>query len=290
MMNFLLPIGEEGAAEDGKDGKSAKAKRSHFGRAVSLKNFIMRKGKATSVDLGEGAKEEEEEATEAGEATEEGAANSEAPAEETNDNDAAQSEMAPVEESGGETEKTTTETPVTPVTPVTNGENGCSNGTAEEDATHNHQEEEKTTESSPVKKTKEVGGVKEETNAQIINSSEAVISGELEFDNNNSDPPPKYSSCKDGETNNKHQQGAAALTNNDSNNTKHSPQGELEVDYSREQEEWVEEEEEEMRKRGLREAAVAIVHDVMSAATDQLEKELGVSEGVDGSDTDNVSH
>uniref|UniRef100_A0A3P8WJA9 Si:ch211-137a8.4 n=1 Tax=Cynoglossus semilaevis TaxID=244447 RepID=A0A3P8WJA9_CYNSE len=258
------PSGEEdaaeGAAEDGKDGKSAKAKRSHFGRAVSLKNFIMRKGKATSVDLGEGAKEEEEEATEAGEATEEG------------------------------TEKTTTETPVTPVTPVTNGENGCSNGTAEEDATHNHQEEEKTTESSPVKKTKEVGGVKEETNAQIINSSEAVISGELEFDNNNSDPPPKYSSCKDGETNNKHQQGAAALTNNDSNNTKHSPQGELEVDYSREQEEWVEEEEEEMRKRGLREAAVAIVHDVMSAATDQLEKELGVSEGVDGSDTDNVSH
>ncbi|KTG41408.1 hypothetical protein cypCar_00000831 [Cyprinus carpio] len=39
----------------GKDsGKTAKAKRTHFNRAVSLKNFILRKGKSTSVDMGEG--------------------------------------------------------------------------------------------------------------------------------------------------------------------------------------------------------------------------------------------
>lgn len=39
----------------GKDsGKTAKAKRTHFNRAVSLKNFILRKGKSTSMDMGEG--------------------------------------------------------------------------------------------------------------------------------------------------------------------------------------------------------------------------------------------
>ncbi|KAG5837290.1 hypothetical protein ANANG_G00237730 [Anguilla anguilla] len=47
-------------------GKSTKSKRTHFNRAVSLKNFIMRKGKSTSVDLGEapaGQKEEGAEST-----------------------------------------------------------------------------------------------------------------------------------------------------------------------------------------------------------------------------------
>uniref|UniRef100_A0A8C6WUA5 Uncharacterized protein n=1 Tax=Neogobius melanostomus TaxID=47308 RepID=A0A8C6WUA5_9GOBI len=73
------PAEEDAAGEqEGKDGKSAKAKRSHFGRAVSLKNFILRKGKSTSVDMGEGAKEDGEEAEAAAEAAAEPTADGEA--------------------------------------------------------------------------------------------------------------------------------------------------------------------------------------------------------------------
>ncbi|XP_041920400.1 enolase-phosphatase E1 isoform X2 [Alosa sapidissima] len=50
---------DQQAAKD--SGKTGKTKRTHFNRAVSLKNFIMRKGgKSTSVDLGGEAKEEGE--------------------------------------------------------------------------------------------------------------------------------------------------------------------------------------------------------------------------------------
>lgn len=53
------PTGEQEQTEEpqaGKDsGKTAKSKRTHFNRAVSLKNFILRKGKSTSVDLGDGS-------------------------------------------------------------------------------------------------------------------------------------------------------------------------------------------------------------------------------------------
>nr|XP_019966510.1 PREDICTED: spore wall protein 2-like [Paralichthys olivaceus] len=285
--------GEEGAAEEGKDGKSAKAKRSHFGRAVSLKNFILRKGKSTSVDLGEGAKEEEE-AAEGEEAAEEGGTNDEAAtaAEETNDKDAAVSEKTPVEESGGEAEKIPAEAP------VTNGENGCSNGTAEEEnATHNHQEEEKTTGSSPVKKSKEAGGVKEEANAKIINATAAVNSGELERAERDSDEPINSS---EGENNNRQQQ-APALTNNSSKQLElalacskeeggeaESPQNGGCHDDAESCEQGEGEEEEEMRKRDLREVAVAIVQDVMSAATDQLERELCVNNGLNGCDDGDV--
>ncbi|XP_026149046.1 oleosin GRP-17 [Mastacembelus armatus] len=171
----VTAAGEEGAADEGKDGKSAKAKRSHFGRAVSLKNFILRKGKSTSVDLGEGAKEEEEPAEGREAAAEEAADNEDATAtEEANDKDAAAAEETPVEETSGEVIKEAEKAPAE--APVTNGENGCSNGTAEENATHNHQEDEKMTGSSPVKKSKETGGIKEETNAKIINSTVAVNS------------------------------------------------------------------------------------------------------------------
>ncbi|KAK1899783.1 hypothetical protein KUDE01_000572 [Dissostichus eleginoides] len=143
--------GEDGAAEEGKDAKTAKAKRSHYGRAVSLKNFILRKGKSTSVDMGE-----------------------------TNEKNAVESEKTPAEEKtpvteNGEEEAKVEEKTPTPA-PVTNGENGCSNGNGEDDATHNHQEEEKTTASSPVKKSKDAGGVKEEANAKIINTTAAVNS------------------------------------------------------------------------------------------------------------------
>lgn len=277
---------------------------------MSLKNFIMRKGKSTSVDLGEGAKEEEE-AAEEGEAAAEGGADAEAAttAEEANDKDAGEAEKTPKQESGGEAANEAENTPAE--APVTNGENGCSNGTAEENATHNHQEqEEKTTGNSPVKKSKEAGGVKEEANAKIINTTAAVNSGELEHAERDCDEQ-RYSS-RDGETNNRHQR-VPALTNHSSNRPAASrPEPELALAVSREQggeggeaqapqcdgchsddesrdqgegkeeEEGDEEEEEEMRKRHLREAAVAIVQDVMSAATDQLEKELCVDNGVNG--------
>ncbi|XP_035851731.1 apolipoprotein B receptor isoform X2 [Sander lucioperca] len=181
--------GEDGAAEEGKDAKAAKAKRSHFGRAVSLKNFILRKGKSTSVDMGEGAKEEEEEegaaaeGGEGGEAAEEGAADGEAAGatEDTNDKDAAEAEKtSEAPETGGDADKEAAEKTPADV-PVTNGENGCSNGTGEENATHNHQDDGdedagKTTGGSPVKKSKEAVGAKEEANAKIINTTAAVNS------------------------------------------------------------------------------------------------------------------
>lgn len=304
-MLFSAP-GEEGTTEDGKDGKSAKAKRSHFGRAVSLKNFIMRKGKSTSVDTGEGAKEEE--AAEGGEAaapTEEGAADGEAAAAtaEANDKDAATAaEKTPAEESGAEVAKEKEPEKTTAEAPVTNGENGCSNGTEEENATHNHQEEEKTTGSSPMKKSKEAGGVKDEANAKIINATAAVNSGELEHADRDSDEPQNSSSSKDGEANGKRQE---ALTNDSNKRAAHrdrhtqialavsgekgegqgvaeSPQNGGCHDAEESHDQGEEGEEEEMRKRDLREAAVVIVQNVMSAATDQLEKELCVDNGLNG--------
>ncbi|KAJ8280690.1 hypothetical protein GJAV_G00057820 [Gymnothorax javanicus] len=62
--------GEHEHAEEA-TGKSAKTKRTHFNRAVSLKNFIMRKGKSASVDLGGEAPAEQKEdgAESAGEAS-----------------------------------------------------------------------------------------------------------------------------------------------------------------------------------------------------------------------------
>lgn len=127
--------------------------------------------------MGEGAKEEEEEeAAEGGEAAEEAAVDGEVATatEETNDKDAAEAEKTPAAETGGEAAKEVEKTPAE--APVTNGENGCSNGTGEENATHNHQEEEKTTGGSPVKKSKEAGGAKEDANAKIINATAAVNS------------------------------------------------------------------------------------------------------------------
>ncbi|XP_041733401.2 A-kinase anchor protein 12 [Coregonus clupeaformis] len=164
---------EEGAAtsepaeqteEAGKEqAKSAKAKRTHFNRAVSLKNFIMRKGKSTSVDQGDGAPKEGEEAADGDAKDTEGAA---APAGtsdsqqgeadtvqgESNDKGEAQvanehtatdgeaKEPATSTPSGPEPEKANSAEPAEPAAEVkTNGENGCSNGTPEEDATHNHE-------------------------------------------------------------------------------------------------------------------------------------------------------
>lgn len=268
----------------------------------------MRKGKSTSVDLGEGAKEEEE-AAEGGEGGEAGGADGEeaTAAEETNDKEAAAVEKT----EAAEEEKMPAEAP------VTNGENGCSNGTAEEHATHNHQEQEKTTGGSPVKKTKEAG-TKEEANAKIINDTAAVNSGELEYAERDSDEPQNSNSNKEGDTNIQQQQHqTSAQANTSYKQTKSScQQPELELVVSRMEEEGEEgeaeaeapqnggchdgaescnqgeregeEEEEEMRKRDLRDAAVAIVQNVMSAATTQLERELCIDNGLNGCYDDDI--
>ncbi|XP_061538512.1 high mobility group nucleosome-binding domain-containing protein 5 isoform X2 [Phycodurus eques] len=151
--------GEDGAAEDGKDGKSAKVKRSHFGRAVSLKNFILRKGKSTSVDMSDAAKEEEEEVAAAtAEGGEDGNGDAQVDAAaETDDESLRRQEAQP------EAQKTPGHAP------VTNGENGCENGTAEDDG-HDRREDDEKKNNSPLKKAKELGGAKEETNAQVINT------------------------------------------------------------------------------------------------------------------------
>ncbi|XP_013886081.1 ABC transporter F family member 4 [Austrofundulus limnaeus] len=258
----------------------------------------MRKGKSSSVDQGEGAKEGEE-AAEGGEAVEEeeGGADGEAAVatEETNDKSAA--DKTPAEASGAEAAKEPEETPSD--APVTNGENGCANGTAEENATQNHQEEEEeeTTESSLVKKSKEVGGVKDDANAKIINATAAVNSGELECTERDSDEPP-HSNKEEADK----QQALANISNKqtilnqeveltqsreEQQEEEESPQngGCHDAGNSCDQGEWEEEEEEEeeeLRKRDLRDAAVAIVQNVMSAATDQLERELCVNNGLNG--------
>lgn len=261
---IIASAGEEPA----EDGKSAKAKRSHFGRAVSLKNFIMRKGKSTSVDLGEGAKEEEEggQGAEAGGA--EGGASA-TPAEEANDTEAAAAE-----------EKTDAGTPSK--TAVTNGENGCSNGTAEaEHATNNHQEEEKSA-GSPVKKIKEAGA-KDEANAKIINATAAVNSGELEPDGHGGG---------DEDDNHRHLQ---MLTNVSRKPARQQPELAHAVSGVEGEEaggaescdragrgDGDDDDEEQMKKRELRDAAVAIVQNVMSAAADQLEREMCTDNGLNG--------
>lgn len=266
----VASAGEE-PAEDGKDGKAAKAKRSHFGRAVSLKNFIMRKGKSTSVDLGEGAKEEEEgdHGAEAGGA--EGGASA-TPAAEANDSDAAEEKA----EEKAETPNKTT---------VTNGENGCSNGTAEaEHATNNHQEEEQSA-GSPVKKIKEAGA-KDDANAKIINATAAVNSGELELDGDGG-----------GDEDDNHRR-LQMLTNVSRKQARQQPElahavsgmegeeaeGAESCDQSERagQSDGDDDDEEQMKKRELRDAAVAIVQNVMSAAADQLEREMCTDNGLNG--------
>ncbi|XP_030193011.1 sodium/potassium/calcium exchanger 1 [Gadus morhua] len=168
------------AGEEAEEGKCATAKRSKIGRAMSLKNFIMRKGKTSSVELGEGAKEEggegkEEEGgdTAAKEGEEPAVAGEAVPAAAAETNDApasaeqAADEAAKEAEPAKELEPAKEAEPEKPAkaseTPVTNGENGCTNG--DEHGTHNHHDDEREAEPSPMKKGKE------EPKAQIISSS-----------------------------------------------------------------------------------------------------------------------
>lgn len=249
----------------------------------------MRKGKSTSVDLGEGTKEEG--ATEGEEAAATDGEAAVTTATEETDGEAGEKAVAT-----GETEKTTPAE-----APVTNGENGCSNGTAEEHGTHNHQEEaqeeaeEKTTGGSPVKKTKEAGAMEEVNNAKIINATPAVNSGEFERDspqngkgdanNTQQQQPPTQSDLSVTVSESGHrllgggEEREGAPCNGGGEDAGSCDQGE--------REDLDEEQEEEMRKRDLRDAAVAIVQNVVSAATDQLERELCVDNGLNGgSDND----
>ncbi|XP_073722188.1 uncharacterized protein [Misgurnus anguillicaudatus] len=186
------PAGEHEQTDEpqaGKDsGKTAKAKRTHFNRAVSLKNFIMRKGKSTSVDMGEGSAVQKE-----GDGTGEGQAKdtdglddatgaADVPQTVSEEQTEAQSEsnneaqVADEHKSSDGEEKSHTGTPsvepsdkshsVDPSSegscqtePKANGENGCSDATSEDTTAHNH---DATTEND-VKD--------EETNQETIDSS-----------------------------------------------------------------------------------------------------------------------
>lgn len=235
--------GEDGAAEDGKDGKSARAKRSHFGRAVSLKNFILRKGKSASVDAGDAAKEDEEEAAAAAQAAD-------------GEGELRGDGKVDVQAAGGETgddregEAEAQTTPAHP--PVTNGENGCENGTGEDDGRH-HRELDDKNNRSPVTKSKELGGAKEETNAKVLNAAAPPVnSGELPHRH-------RQNRRREGDA---HGRPPPPLTN-----SADEPRGEEEGEQD-------EDEEEAARKRELRDAAAAIVRRAVSAAADQLEREL----------------
>lgn len=234
----------------------------------------MRKGKSTSVDLGEGAKEEDEGAKEGGEGAEAGGAEGEAsatPPEETNASHGAAEEE---KTEAVEVEKTPSKAA------VTNGENSCSNGTAEVEHTTNHHQEEEKSAGSPVKKVKEAGA-KDDANAKIINATAAVNSGELELDaggSNHEDANDRHMltnlscrpACQQPEL-------AYAVSRGEADEA-----GRAESCDQSERAGEEEEEEEQMKRRELRDAAVAIVQNVMSAAADQLERELCTDNGLNG--------
>lgn len=230
----------------------------------------MRKGKSTSVDLGEGAKEEDEGAKEGGQGAEAGGTEATPPEETDASRGVADEEKA--EEV--EVEKTPSKAA------VTNGENSCSNGTAEvEHTTNNHQEEEKSA-GSPVKKVKEAGA-KDDANSKIINTTAAVNSGELQLDasgSNQEDANERHvltnlscrPACQQPEL-------AYAVSRGEADEAGRAES----CDQSKRAGE-EEEEEEQMKRRELRDAAVAIVQNVMSAAADQLERELCTDNGLNG--------
>ncbi|XP_051521836.1 uncharacterized abhydrolase domain-containing protein DDB_G0269086 [Myxocyprinus asiaticus] len=186
------PAGEQEQTDEpqaGKDsGKTAKAKRTHFNRAVSLKNFILRKGKSTSMDTGEGTTApKESDGTGENEAKDmdvldDTAGATDVPQTVSEEQTVAQSESnneaqvaGELKSSDGE-EKSHTSTPsgqpsdkshaVVPAPeggcqtePKANGENGCSDATSEDTTAHNYD----ATTQNDVKE--------EETNQENIDSS-----------------------------------------------------------------------------------------------------------------------
>ncbi|XP_016334118.1 uncharacterized protein LOC107682371 [Sinocyclocheilus anshuiensis] len=173
----------------GKDsGKTAKAKRTHFNRAVSLKNFILRKGKSTSVDMGEGtAAQKDGDGTCVSEAKDldgldDAAGATDVPQTVSEEQTVAQNESNNEAQVAGEhkssdgEERSHTSAPSgqpsdkshvadpapeggAQTEPKANGENGCSDATSEDTAAHSH---EATTQN-------DVKG--DETNQETIDSS-----------------------------------------------------------------------------------------------------------------------
>uniref|UniRef100_W5KSU2 Si:ch211-137a8.4 n=1 Tax=Astyanax mexicanus TaxID=7994 RepID=W5KSU2_ASTMX len=163
------PAGEQEQTDEqqaGKDsGKTAKSKRTHFNRAVSLKNFILRKGKSASMDMGDGSAAQKEGEGEAKEtdgpadtagsadlpqggsedqvATQSESNNSAQVADEHKSSDGEEKSLPSIpsgeqadkphlaSEGEGKTEPA--------VEPKTNGENGCSDAASEDTTAHNHE-------------------------------------------------------------------------------------------------------------------------------------------------------
>ncbi|XP_052472665.1 protein IWS1 homolog A-like [Carassius gibelio] len=153
----------------GKDsGKTAKAKRTHFNRAVSLKNFILRKGKSTSVDMGEGtaAQKDGDDTCESEvkdvDGLDDAAGATDVPQTGSEEQTVAQSESNNEAQVAGEhkssdgDERSQTTAPSDQPSdkshiadpapegggqtePKANGENGCSDATSEDTAAHNHE-------------------------------------------------------------------------------------------------------------------------------------------------------
>ncbi|XP_051535351.1 uncharacterized protein LOC127429999 [Myxocyprinus asiaticus] len=184
------PVGEQEQIDDpqaGKDSvKTAKAKRTHFDRAMSLKNFILRKGKSTSVDMEGTTAQKEGDGTGESEAKDmdgldDTVGATDLPQTGSEEQTVSQSESNNEAQVAGEhkssdgEEKSHTSTPsvqpldkshaVEPVSggcetePKANGENGCSDAISEDTTAHNHE----ATTQNDVKD--------EETNQENIDSS-----------------------------------------------------------------------------------------------------------------------
>lgn len=297
------PAGEQEQTDEpqaGKDsGKTAKSKRTHFNRAVSLKNFILRKGKSTSVDMGDGSaaqKEGEGEAKET-DGPADAAESADLPQGGSEDQAATQSEsnngaqVADEHKSSDGQEKSLPSLPSgqqsdTPhlaseggdhpepsVEPKTNGENGCSDAASEDTTAHNHEPP-----------TQNDNGKGEETNQENINTSDKTCpkdgkilsqdgkcgtgnavaqSGEFEADIDSSGLQEKGI----GEAESMVGLGASVELE-----TCRGPQNGGSFSESTKNSD-VPDDPEEALKRMLYESATSIVRTVVSAATEQLAKE-----------------
>ncbi|KAL0174581.1 hypothetical protein M9458_030549 [Cirrhinus mrigala] len=275
----------------GKDSsKTAKAKRTHFNRAVSLKNFILRKGKSTSVDMGEGTATQKDGDAEAKEVDGLDDA-ADVPQTESEEQTEAQSESndeAQVagehKSSDGEESSHTTAPSSQPsdkshvadpapeggeqAEPKANGENGCSDATSEDITAHNHEattqndvKDEETIDSSGKTCTKDGKILNQDGKCDTVNAvaqsgeCEAPIdSRELRQNGNESKvgvgASVKVETGEDGAPQFEGSRSGSAKTNAD--------------------------EQEEALKRMFYEVAASIVRAVVSSAAEQLAKEKDV--------------
>lgn len=294
------PAGEQEQTDEpqaGKDsGKTAKAKRTHFNRAVSLKNFIMRKGKSTSVDMGEGPAEQKEgagtaeteakdvdgldDATGATDVQQTGSEEQTVAPSESN----SEAQVASEHKSSDGEERSHTSAPsgqpsdkpdaVDPASeggcqtePKANGENGCSDATSEDTTAHNHD----ATTQNDVKD--------EETNQETIDSSGKTCPKDGKVLNQDGKCDTVNAVAQSGEF-------EAPIDSRDlQQNGNDKPESKVGLGTSVELETGGDEgflsgsattdsgDQEEALKRMCYEVAASIVRTVMSSATEQLAKE-----------------